>query len=382
MTEITHAYWIAGEDAPERMIGGCCPIANMASYAVVDDLALPKCVVETERTHPDGDVVTTYISPPIFGGRYAYRMRMTLTPRDRAEIPGHNLGQLLRQISAEYIESPHKGTRRTNWWWAHRDSYWRHCDPTTSLRKRWTRDFLDIMTRNHPERDAILAEWDSQVAAHKSYVQRRNGPRNEARRRYGPKTRGSIVVSRRPILFESSSIRQVFVLQPFGKNDRLGPHKPSGLRFRVPTTDMQILCPEWFDDAGISGPVGYAAYLGSQHRALEKTSSRHEMIRVKGSHADLLADWKTRSDAALAEIEAGLAKATVIDNTLRGWRCTLMATQGALLDFCGTLSKDLAVLIPDEEWTAAQELRLQIDPLLRRLQLLENAHEVVARHGL
>lgn len=355
-------YWKAGPGAPKATIGGWCRESDLASYAIVEDLELPNEIIHT--TSGEGvDRVDQYVTPPIFGSRYVYRYRLSISRHTRRALAGRpDMWMAFRELRAERIEGPMTGARRTNWWWAEgEEKYWRGCEAPVRLIVKWAEPLLKILVAacDMQTGDDILAAHRERIERHKSSC-RRDTTRRENRMAYGEKRDGTIVVSERIVPFNSGVQAQIFVLRPFGQRKQLGPHDTGHCRYKIPAKTMQPVHPDWLEKIAAAGPIGYIALLAAKTDLMAKATSSHDRIRAAGLHDSAIRDWAAKSETWLRETRAACSGATDMSEDLHKRLSVLLACRHAIANF-----KDTPASAP---WT---EIHTAVRDLLGILERLE-----------
>lgn len=309
MTRPESVYWKRCETTTETTgrgvaISGWCPATDVPPHGVVDDRALPTDLAR----ETDSNGTLRLISPPVFGKRYAYRLIATVA-ESRRDVLSTGSFHALRQLThAERIEAPQPGTRRTNWWWAHHDGYWRHCGSGAPIRllRKWTGPMLDVLTQDHDRRDEILSQWADLVKAHASDTKRRR-PEGAA----GPrKTEGTPVVARAPIAFQSDTLHQHFVLDRHDDRGRLYPFFRN-VRMKVPHGSMLAVTRSSMADRDLTAHLGnLAGYIATAHAAglalkAAMPRSAHELRAFTRTWQPVISDWASRPMAEYADGRPG-----------------------------------------------------------------------------
>lgn len=331
-------YWKAGPDAPKSLIGGQCRVSDLPPHAIVKDIDLPT-EIQVETRGAGTDSIMTLTTPPIFGGRYAYRYRAVISSSTRdslAEKP--DMWTVFRTFHAERLEGPFKDSRRSNWWWSQKDGFWRGCEAPVRLIVKWGGPLLEMVTHECgcENRDELIAEHQARIDNHKQ-ANRRASAQTANYRRYGRKRNGTVVIAPSPIFFNSGSVVQVFTLMPFGRRDQLGPHDTAGVRYRVPAKSMQPVHPEWLEEISAPEPVGHLALLAARKAALEGAVSSHDRIRISGKFDGAILDWEARAKTWFAHTGALCAKHKEMTEDLHVRFATLRNCQKIFLDYLTTL---------------------------------------------
>lgn len=335
MSDPQYVYWRRKEGIEAPYVAGTCPEDQVPGYGEMDDLALPREITRETSVLPDGRVKTELTTPPVFGPKYAYRFHTILLVSNKEDLQKASLSDLRQKMHAQKTDAPYRNASRENWWWANHDRRWRYCETPLRLAKTWTGPMLAAMTEGLAGREAILTEWQEDLQRHKDYVARTSSPAHKARKKYGVKKNGTLVLARDPIAFQSGSFRQLFVLRPFGRRDQLGPHSPNGVRYKVPARSMQPVCDAWIEDAEIPSPIAYAAHLARLSRDFAGATSSHAQMAFASHIRKLRQGVGSDALAWLTEIEKETATVSKISLDLAGKHQTLLVAHGILSDFLG-----------------------------------------------
>lgn len=288
-TSPSHVFWKAAPDSRNLFTGGMCPPDQVPADGLVDRAPLPRDIVVSDAAETPARAVL--FSPPVFGSRKVYQLRAL---RDPALHEAPTLGRLHRAMTV-YTQTwkDMRGVTldKENWWWAHHDGPWRPADTSsTRLLRMWAGPMIQALIPGHPDLDALLDEWNAQVACHLDAVRARTAPKRAARTRYGALASGQLVLSARPHSYANGEIHQVFRLQPFGHRRQLGRHTGRGMRCKGPV-DAHPVCPAWVRDAGVPPVVAAAALicLADQRLRALRSASAHAALEALSDLQDPLA---------------------------------------------------------------------------------------------
>jgi len=367
--KLTYVHWRRrGEAKPGEAIGGQCPADQVPSYGEVGTASLPKAIHDETEQRADGSTVRILRTPPVFGTRHAYYFHVVLVEHTAEKLRTGSLADLRRLMDPRRIEGPSMGVSRENWWWARGSrEFGTYCEtPPLKLCKKWIGPLLDILTRDHCRRAEILAEWDRTLASHRNHSKDRDAHAYEQIRRFGRKRAGDMVLARRPIHFVDGSVRQVFVLKPYGRRDQLRPHDSYGTHYKVAAKNMFPIGAAWLEEAAPAPPVAVAALLALQATELASAQSAHDRIAVLDRTGPLLRLWHPRAEAWLAETRSLAATLEHHDEGSLARKAAARAAQNAIIDYCLATNPGVRLSRPDPD-SPVQRLRNDLHALLSLL---------------
>ncbi len=327
MSTFTRVYWKRKEGVEADYVSGCCAPEDVYDYGEIGHCDLP---TEIEVTHDEGGTMRA-VSPPIIGGRYAYRYILVLTPSRKEEVASASDFALDQMIWTQQVEAPAAGAQTENWWWYAKDRFtslgYGKKTPVT-LMKNWKRGMLELLLETHPEKEEKLAQWDSRVDAHNSYVRRKSKTRTSAHR----KAHGDLVVMPTPSFFVSKDetiAKQIFRydIEPgmagFGSKRAKHSLQIGATRYKIAHGPAMTFKDGTAPDETLSLPIRVAMCLLAW--AETSMSSAHALLKAKQTFQD-------QADRLLVEMKDATAlphdEAMVI---LR--QADISAAISALVDF-------------------------------------------------
>lgn len=296
MTEVTRVYWKLKEGAESSYISGWCSPQDVEDYGYVDETPLPTEITVTLRE--DGSMLA--ISPPVIGRRNAYRYQVSMSAGQRADIGSLADYMIDGMLQTMETSAPEKGATRENWWWYCQDNFrylgYRKKTPI-SLMKKWKRGMLEIMLEGHPEKKAMLLEWDSCLTAHNSHNKRNRTSTTSAHR----KKHGDLVVLPFAINFDSGTWKQIFRYDVEERNYQArAKHslRIDGVRYRISHGEAMTFADGAAPDKSLSVPIRAAMCLLAWSETPQK--SAHTILAARQKFEPL-------AQSTLAELEAYLA---------------------------------------------------------------------------
>ena len=323
MSDINYVYWKTKADADpaqQRGISGFCRSEDVPAYGETGACPLPREITITLDT--DGTI--TAVSPPVIGGRFAYRYQLRMTKSARESIPLLNDVALETMLVVMHADAPVAGGERENWWWYAKDRFhtlgYRKSTPV-SLMKKWKRAMLEILLETHPDKEKKLAAWDARVTAHKAHVADRSASRTHAHR----KAHGDLVVLPHSITFNSGQVKQIFrynIEKPSLGNRAKHSLKIGSTRYRVAHSSAMTFAKGTAPNDEISLPVRLAMCLLAWSEA--PNNSAHAVLAATGR-------FQKMADDLTSELEAAIQ--SHVEQERSSWSDDIAAAISALRDF-------------------------------------------------
>jgi hypothetical protein len=299
MSKSQYCYWKRKDAAPDTYfwLGGWCPADEVPEYGYVDKEPLPQDIWQEELS--DGGKV--FYSPPVFGSRYAYRLRFVLTSttlEDFNDAPGDRLA---RGLDVQRVEAPSKGAHHENWWWAKRDSFGHTSETPNRLLKKWKGPMIEQALKGHPDLDEVLGAWNARLEDHKDYLARRKAERPS--RKAAKKADGDLVVLPHAVEFNYGP-RQVFRFvveaDPFRRRNKHSLFIGS-TRYKFSHRDAVPFKDGKPPSDNIKPPMAMALALIAHANAPK--GSAHAALAAEGRFAHLFDDALKTYDAYIRDVD-------------------------------------------------------------------------------
>lgn len=323
MSDIKYVYWKTKADADpaqQRGISGFCRSEDVPAYGETGACPLPREITVTTDT--DGTI--TAVSPPVIGGRFAYRYQLRLTKSARESVPLQRDVALETMLIVMHADAPVAGAQRENWWWYAKDRFhtlgYRKSTPV-SLMKKWKRAMLEILLETHPDKEEKIAAWETRVAAHKAHVADRSASRTRAHR----KAHGDLVVLPHSITFNSGRVKQIFrynIEKPSLGNRAKHSLKIGSTRYRVAHSSAMAFRSGTAPSDEISLPVRLAMCLLAWSEAPH--DSAHAVLAATGRFQKMANDLTSELESAIRDYP---------EQRGRSWSDDIAAAISALCDF-------------------------------------------------